>query len=80
MDIDGEMLYTGSEAHNATGVGDTVGDPFIDTSGPSLNILIKLRSVVALVIAPFNKFIKSLSIKKGCKYLQPFFLEIFFTC
>lgn len=52
VEIDGEMHYKGSDAHKATVVGDTVGDPFKDTSGPSLNILLKLMSVVALVIAP----------------------------
>ncbi|MEM1216547.1 MAG: sodium-translocating pyrophosphatase [Bacteroidota bacterium] len=53
VEIKGEMYYKGSEPHKATVVGDTVGDPFKDTSGPSLNILLKLMSVVALVIAPF---------------------------
>ena len=52
VEIKGEMYYKGSDAHKATVVGDTVGDPFKDTSGPSLNILLKLMSVVALVIAP----------------------------
>ena len=53
VDIKGKMYYKGSDPHKATVVGDTVGDPFKDTSGPSLNILLKLMTVVALVIAPF---------------------------
>ena len=52
VDIQGTMYYKGSDPHKAAVVGDTVGDPFKDTSGPSLNILLKLMSVVALVIAP----------------------------
>lgn len=51
VEVDGEKYYKGSDPHKAAVVGDTVGDPFKDTSGPSLNILIKLMSVVALVIA-----------------------------
>ncbi len=52
VDIDGQHYTKGSSPHKAAVVGDTVGDPFKDTSGPSLNILLKLMSVVALVIAP----------------------------
>jgi K(+)-stimulated pyrophosphate-energized sodium pump len=52
VEINGQTYYKKSEPHKAAVVGDTVGDPFKDTSGPSLNILLKLMSVVALVIAP----------------------------
>ena len=52
VEIDGKMTYKGSDAHKAAVTGDTVGDPFKDTSGPSMNILIKLTCLIGLVIAP----------------------------
>ena len=65
VDINGEKYFKGSEPHKAAVVGDTVGDPFKDTSGPSLNILLKLMSVVALVIAP------SLRSPDATAYVEP---------
>jgi K(+)-stimulated pyrophosphate-energized sodium pump len=52
VEIDGKMTFKGSDAHKAAVTGDTVGDPFKDTSGPSMNILIKLTCLVGLVLAP----------------------------
>src|SRR5690606_17185698 len=52
VEIDGKMTFKGSDAHKAAVTGDTVGDPFKDTSGPSMNILIKLTCLIGLVVAP----------------------------
>ena len=65
--INGEMTYKGSDAHKAAVTGDTVGDPFKDTSGPSMNILIKLTCLIGLVIAPILGG-HSEGVKKEMKY------------
>ncbi len=64
--INGDMFYKKSEPHKASVTGDTVGDPFKDTSGPSMNILIKLMSIVSLVIAPYIAVTSSEGGKDAC--------------
>lgn len=68
VEINGEMFYKKSEPHKASVTGDTVGDPFKDTSGPSMNILIKLMSIVSLVIAPYISGIGSTSAGEECEH------------
>lgn len=73
VEIKGKTYFKGSEPHKAAVVGDTVGDPFKDTSGPSLNILIKLVSIVAVVIAPIlpMKEMPKAAALKGSEIVQP---------
>jgi K(+)-stimulated pyrophosphate-energized sodium pump len=74
VEINGEMYYKKSEPHKASVTGDTVGDPFKDTSGPSMNILIKLMSIVSLVIAPYIA-ISSADVNRGTEIIKEIRIE-----
>ncbi|MFN0036073.1 MAG: sodium/proton-translocating pyrophosphatase, partial [Saprospiraceae bacterium] len=68
VEINGQMYYKGSDPHKAAVTGDTVGDPFKDTSGPSMNILIKLTCLVGLTLAPILGEHSNKSSKDGINF------------
>ena len=76
VEINGVIEYKGSDAHKASVTGDTVGDPFKDTSGPSMNILIKLMSIVSLVIAPHIALEQEPPIPEAPVELEPINMDV----